>query len=522
MRVVARLRRCWLPAVVAGAELARMAVALRRPDGRLANTICDDAFYYLVLAKNFATSGRWTFDGVEPASGFHLLWGYLLAGLFWLRPSITLHEVYFLAEFVQTACLAWAAWLAASTARRFFGADGEAGVALVFLSALSLTLGEMMMESSLVILFSALAIEVVCRNEKKTWPGILIGFGGVMARSDFGLLPLLLLGMQALLCAERIATVRVRVAAAVLGGAVLGSAVVTMHTHWIAGEWIQSSARVKLFWAELVGFSSAPMRHLVLLFFDVGYYQTWSHGLSSVGAWGARGVAAMLLIAAACQAWLRRRSAAGAVLLAMACVVAAYLFLYRFNSDEPQPWYVANFEVPLALLAGGAVAWMTDRWRQPTLAWVGLFCLCGTAFSFRPQWGEDAELYTAGTYLRKHPELRPAAAWNAGQIGYFSGGGVINLDGLVNDRIFPYAKSDTLAHYVASRSVQSIVDFPVMLDRSRTDYGQPELSRRGGYSGGELARCIVKEEALAGTSSMPGSMPAVVFHVVPGCLLRYP
>ncbi len=517
MNLGARLRTLWFPAVVAGVELVRMVVALRRPDGRLANTICDDAFYYLVLAKNFASVGRWTFDGVEPASGFHLLWGYLLAGIYWVSPVISLHATYLVLQLVQTACLAAAAWLSVRTAARLFGAGGEAGVALVFLSALSLTVGEMMMESSLVILFSALAIELACRTECKVWFALLIGFGGVLARSDFGLLALCLFGMQGVLWRRQISTSSmVRVAGAMLAGALAGTAFVAEHTHWISGEWVQSSARQKLFWAGLVGFSSAPVRHLVLEFFDVGYYQIWSHPLANLGAHGARVAAAVLMVATGQQAWVRRRVAAGTVLTSMGCVVALYLFFYRYNSDEMQRWYVASFEVPLATLSAGAVAWLVERWRRTTLLLIGVFCVCGVGFTFRPQWGEDAELYTAGVYLMKHPELRPAAAWNAGQIGYFSAGGVINLDGLVNDRVYAYAKSDSLARYVALREVRTIVDFSVMLDRSRTDYGQPELSRRGGYSDGELERCVMVEDALNGTTASP----AVIFHIVPGCLAR--
>ncbi len=520
-----RLRALSVSSLVAGVELARMAVALRRPDPRLANTICDDAFYYLVLAKNFAVTGRWTFDGVEPASGFHLVWGYLLAAVYWVRPAISLHAIYGVAQAVQAGCLAGAAWLAVRTARRLFGAGGELGVALVFLSALSLTVGEMMMESSVVILFSAMAIGLACgawmETGSKVWVGVLVGLGGVLARSDSGLLSVCLLGMQGVLWRRGLATGRmVRVAAGMAAGALMGMALVAVHTHWISGEWVQSSARMKLFWAGLVGYSSAPVRHLILMFFDAGYYQTWSHRLATAGAWGARAVASTLMLAAGWQAWVRRGNAAGAVLVTMGCVVGGYLFLYRYNSDEVQPWYIANFEVPLALLSAGAVAFLWERRRGATLGCIAAFCACGVGFTFRPQWGEDAELYTAGVYLRAHPELRPAAAWNAGQIGYFSGGGVINLDGLVNDRVYAYAQTDTLAQYVASRGVRTMIDFPAMLDVTRRDYGQPELSRRGGYADGKLARCVTTEEAPNGTLTVAGVTPAVVFHVLPGCLVK--
>jgi hypothetical protein len=45
--------------------------------------IPDDSFYYLTLARNFATQGQWSFDsGVSRTNGFHLLHAYVLAAVF--------------------------------------------------------------------------------------------------------------------------------------------------------------------------------------------------------------------------------------------------------------------------------------------------------------------------------------------------------------------------------------------------------------------------------------------------------
>ena len=44
----------------------------------LIGTIPDDAFYYIQMATHRAKDGFWSFDGTHPASGFHLLYGYLL------------------------------------------------------------------------------------------------------------------------------------------------------------------------------------------------------------------------------------------------------------------------------------------------------------------------------------------------------------------------------------------------------------------------------------------------------------
>lgn len=38
-----------------------------------------DAWYYMTIARNFASSGTFTFDGIYPTNGFHPLWQYILS-----------------------------------------------------------------------------------------------------------------------------------------------------------------------------------------------------------------------------------------------------------------------------------------------------------------------------------------------------------------------------------------------------------------------------------------------------------
>lgn len=55
------------------------------------NYIADDCYFYLVIARNLATTGQQTFSRVFPTNGFHPLWEYLLAAYTWivyrLRPE---------------------------------------------------------------------------------------------------------------------------------------------------------------------------------------------------------------------------------------------------------------------------------------------------------------------------------------------------------------------------------------------------------------------------------------------------
>ena len=177
-------------------QAARLAKLLRLPDRLLVTYLPDDAFYYLALAQNFARTGRWTFDGVEPATGFHLLWAYLLAALYKMAPHLTLHGVLLWGGVFQTLCLALAAWLVVRTAEHVFNEHAEAlsaGVGLIFLSSISLVIDTSLMESPLLILASAATLWLLCRAEPPRGWGLgrafALGLAGMLARSDFGLLP---------------------------------------------------------------------------------------------------------------------------------------------------------------------------------------------------------------------------------------------------------------------------------------------------------------------------------------------
>ncbi|MGZ3404980.1 MAG: glycosyltransferase family 39 protein, partial [Polyangia bacterium] len=60
--------------IVSAAILAGVA------DGAL---LCDDAFYYFQIARNASLGRGFSFDGLAPTNGFHPLWGWICAALWW-------------------------------------------------------------------------------------------------------------------------------------------------------------------------------------------------------------------------------------------------------------------------------------------------------------------------------------------------------------------------------------------------------------------------------------------------------
>ncbi len=508
-----RDRNLLLPAVVAAVGTARLCFLCCLPDRLLARYIPDDAFYYLVMGRNFAATGRWTFDGVDPGSGFHLLWGYLLALIYWVRPAINLQGVVAVGGLISLGCVTLAAWLAGRVARRLFGEVGtDVGVGLIVLSALALSVDMALMETPLVLLASAAVLDWLGRDEQVATSGLLaagigLGVAGMLARSDFGLLPACLFAMQLVMWGlGKSSSTKVRLAGSVLVGSVVGLGLVMLHTHWISGEWVQGSVQQKLAWSRAQGFSSEPFRRLLFRIFLVaensGAQSRRVLWPATLAAWGL-----LVALGSGLLLTLRRRVQARVVVAGLCLTILAYAVFYRFNSADMQSWYVANVEIPLAVLAGGGASWFVRRYRGMTLAVAGVVCLVGVLLSFKQPIAYQAQMYDAALYLRTHRELKPVGSWNAGIAGYFGGGGVTNLDGLVNDRVLPYAATGSIADYVRLRRLHTLMDFEMWLS--------PGLAVRAGDSRGELRRCFEEQAPLDGDRNSDNFVR--VFKLRPEC-----
>jgi hypothetical protein len=507
-----------LTLAVALVQLGRLILLVRLPPSRLVQFIPDDAFYYLVLARNFASTGRWTFDGVEPASGFHLLWGYLLAALYALRPNLSLAHVVLASGLVQWLSVVVATYLTALVAERILGPRGILGLAAIFLSAASLDVGLGMMEAALVMLASAATLWLLCRAvAPPTWGrttlalAALLGFTGMLARSDFGLLPACLFAMHVFLWRKRTTTaVLVRLSGSVLAGSVTAFLVILLHTHWISGQWLQASAQQKLFWGQILGFSFADTRTLLLTLVAPPASvvirtpdQPWI-----VPLWTWTTVAT--LAAGVVLAWRTLDRMAQTVVVALVATIAAYMVVYRFDGASGGPWYLGVFVVPLALLAGTSFRGLFAHLPRPAQLLLAGLCLVGVKDSLTPSRVWQQALYYGGLYIHEHPELRPVASWNAGAVGYFAGGGVTNIDGLVNDRILPYAKAGTLLDYMERRRIRTIVDYDAMF--------RPAAKLSGGYMDGKLQACVEPLDFLAHRPQLQGFSRVMVFRMKPECV----
>jgi hypothetical protein len=94
--------------------------------------------------------------------------------------------------------------------------------------------------------------------------------------------------------------------------------------------------------------------------------------------------------------------------------------------------------------------------------------------TFKSPWSHQQVMLEAGNYLRQHVLDGKIGSWNAGIIGYYQGGTVINIDGLANDQIYNYAVSNSLPFYLSQEGIKYIIDFESMLNDKKHRL-------RGGY-----------------------------------------
>jgi hypothetical protein len=475
-------------AVVAVA-LARLALFLGSPIDAQIPLIPDDAFYYFVPARNFARLGVWTFDGVAPATGFHLWYAYLLAGVFLVAPSVSNPALIAGLACAATALIGASAYLVTSAAARDFGPRGVLGVALAFTAPVALWQQTFLVECPWVLLFASgllallsRAAEVESLSAKWLAAAFLLGLFGNLARSDFGLFGASCAAAFFLHARESPAARRRAALAAVATlGSTAGVALLLLHTwHW-SGSFAQSSARMKSHWGELLGYDIRGylrfLRDLV-----APYQASW------LGTRALPGLVIALAVAGAVTRLGRDLLRIERWPLAVGCAVSVlgYVVFYGRVSAGVPPWYLANSLAALGYLLGGLLSFLPQRAFVPAVAIVALCAFFNLSHSLEPIWPNQVAMRAAAEYLRAHPEVEPVGAWNAGILSGVSGRAVTNLDGLVNDDVYPYAVTGRLLDYVCQRRLRFVLDFADNVEN-------PQLAARAGYADGRLRAALTPE-----------------------------
>jgi hypothetical protein len=423
----------------------------------------DDAFYYFQLGRQYGRNGLWSFDrGQTLTSGFHLLYAYLVALVegTWAGDALLDRRLTILA--VLAALLTGASLVALVRATDGVLARGRLAALLYVGCAGGIVILPLQaMEWPLAVAASSLAVLGLSREGAARWPKLLAPaafFVAPMCRFDF-VVPAACLAVATLAGWRRLgrdARDLRRLILASLVACALGTLLVSLHTYVISGTLLSSSARTKSFWGSIAGYhllygvepSSYAFGPFLLLTrtLDLGPATLIVPiALLALLGWSAR---RGILDLPARQRLLFDWSALSIVALAIT---------YGRVGTAAQCWYSALFVAPFFVVVAVLGALAPARAQRPLLALGVVVALANLWTARSPVW--SAETVAAECRrLADDPQIVRAGAWNAGSRGYLGGEKVINLDGLVNDDIYPYLVADRLHCYLVHERLPFVVD----------------------------------------------------------------
>jgi hypothetical protein len=444
----------------------------------------DDAFYELQLARHFLATGKWSFDGsLTTTTGFHLLNVYLMS----LFPRL-FDSPWLAVKFWMSAgllCSIGAIVVTTNFVARRFRPPALLLVVLLFCAPAFLSQGLSILEYPYAVLVASLYVSAVFGNpdsydKRQITSVVLLGIVGSLARSDFVGLPLMIFVACACFAIATGVWRYLYQSLTGLAGASVGLGIVFVHNYWFSRQLLSGSVKAKALWATRVGYRLRPSIDTALD--TLGRTRRLSLLV-------ALGVAAVILFR-----WLHRRAANRLELksptllhddllfmLAGSGAIALYVIVYGADGGI-QPWYTASFVIPFVLLLGPLFGFLDgDAFAQGCAA-IGIAILCARNLpqAFQPLWPYQYNVLAMSDYLREHPVDGQIGGWNAGILGYFLDGGIVNLDGVMNDQIYPYVLDNRLIEYLDTTNVKYVADYPNLINEGETTlgYSAHELTTR--------------------------------------------
>ena len=481
-------------AVLAALVAAGYVAVAMRPPAVLLRVVPDDAFYYLQIAKHLAAGHGSTFDGVNPASGYHPAWMLLLVPFAAVvsAPVTLLRTALVVALLLHVAASA----LLVPALRDFMSGRAAFFGGLCWLAnPLALLLAMQGVESAVYELALVVVLLVAARHTRTgaPLPGVALGAALALAflgRTEAGILAALtclavLLGAGG---GRRLAGAR---AALVVGGTfTLGTLPWFAWCWWQTGSPWQSSGTAKALWAAPHLAASTPAERISRAL-DVAAREFVSPPWIELGRFPPSLLLAAAILPALAGPILALRLPADhrRVLGACAWLLAAMILtgaVYGALAWTIPFWYHALpglFLFVLGYLWIGAAMDADElrRWARPlgvaAAALVLAVSLLADAVAFRrpPElypWQPDM-LRSVAVFDRLLPPGAPVACFNAGIPAFFGNRRVVNLDGVVNNGVLPYYRARSLERYFADEHLGYLADDSATLDEAKPFFGAP-------------------------------------------------
>lgn len=474
-------RRGWELAVIAalivlaaGWQIA--AALLASPEWIGSYLTHDDTYLALQVARGWAAHGFPTFDGIHPTNGFQPLWGLLLAGLArcFDDPIALLRATLAFAALLNTLT-ALVLYRICRALRPEAAALAVTTVALWCAYSVSGKPALIALENALLptIAAATLLVTIALRRDPAKLSRWIV-FGTLLAALAWTRLDALVLIVGVLAITFRVAQRR-KVGLPIVGAILLAAAAGYVAFERAAGGTnTPVSGLVKRAIVEQ-GQQSVSLASIAAAVRDGGniVLKQAAIGIGLIRPQAASSVGRIAVLLLLVWALVRVRSnatgwvaLAGLILLAHALAVRLWLSEYFHDT----PWYYAATN----LLAGLGVAILLFECVPP--AWhcrvaaaailVFMLRLAGSCWLLTqppPREAAAPVRIAAAAWLHANvPAGQRAAAWNAGELAYFSGVTLINLDGLVNDAAFyrEVVRGQTsLDEYLKSQGVDWVADY---------------------------------------------------------------
>jgi len=490
--------------VCAAASIAGLRAKHHLPLDEWIRIVPDDAFYYFRIAENHAGGKGWTFDGRNPTTGFHPVYALLLSSGISLF-GVAHEGIPSLGAVICGVCLAASSLAAFCLARRHFSAFASflvAGLWIILPYNFETTISCMESASVLLggmalLLLWSWNLELEAGGKDTRWPYITLGAAcaaSILLRSDMALMlggmGLASLPLRKTSCGTQWRAPRTFIC--IVCGALAGVLALSLFCRSVTGKWSQDSGRMKALWAQR---NDLRTREGIERRARNWQWVTCHMAASPIGVpdWdydknqSARSLATVVLTIAG--VWLiiqfLRNAGVTTIFGRMAAAAVVHLLtlsmIFGWALAHPQPrWYFASAQLSYLMLGLAALRWASDRMSkkryQPTRAALALavlliaFLMDARNSGRKDLFPHQIDFMRAARHIAKvlPPDAR-IGAWNAGILSYYSGREVVNLDGVVNSAIEPFARRGAVSQYVLDEKIGWLADHESQfMDRYQT------------------------------------------------------
>ena len=474
----------------------RVAIASCGIPTLVTKVVSDDAFYYFQIARNAAAGNGITFDGVEPANGFHPLWFALLVPVYLLfgdGPAAPLHAALVLGALLDVAAgLLIYLLIRTLTQNRLAGILGAAvyllNPSVIFHSINGLETG---LNLFCFCLYFWFYLRMVTADEFATKDIALLGLlSGILmlARTDnivlVGVVYFHLLFLKKMYKKPGPVALSGCLAALVLAPWMLWNLLefgVIMQSSGSAYAIITRGNLRASGVTDLQIFLNSLSNTITLFVYTIP---------SDVFGWGkllgiSAGLAAGLILAdeeRSRHVWVAAKTACIPLLAFIALALTHSLVRGTLKS-----WYFMPAAAVVSIFFGifcGAYDFTalisSGRARLVSILMAAII-LSGFVLNGWTSWGKgmfswQSEQLMAAEWVAENVKEDDGwvGSFNAGIIGYMSGGKVVNLDGLVNNAVVPYLEGGHLWDYINKREIAFLVDSDYSILRDYRDFYGPD------------------------------------------------